>query len=151
MNVFSDDTRGDSKQFGKLLRTTKGQLSEGDPLPLEELLFQYHDIFSLEDKWDEIDVVVTKEYHMPLIVKLLNSYKDWWLNHLANSSWSILVMSVRERDGTLCFCTEYSETKPDVFTLPRINDLLDQPGKSKYYSYVYTLLWILCQDPGWSE
>ena len=36
--------------------------------------------------------------------------------------------------------------KSDVFPLLRINDLLNQLGKSKY-----TLRWILCQDTGRSE
>jgi len=47
---------------------------------------------------------------------------------------------VRRRDGTLCFCVDYrvlnSVTKLDVFPLPRINNLLDQLGKSKFYTTV---------------
>ena len=45
---------------------------------------------------------------------------------------------VKKRDGTLRFCVDYralnSVTKPDVFPLPRIYDLLDQLGKSKYFT-----------------
>ena len=44
----------------------------------------------------------------------------------------------RRKDGSLRFCTDYHEldsvTKPDTFPLPRIDDLLDQLGKSKYFS-----------------
>ena len=56
----------------------------------------------------------------------------------SKSPWSSPVVLVRKRDGTLCFCVDYrvlnSVTKPDVLPLPRINDLLDQLGKSKYYT-----------------
>ena len=45
---------------------------------------------------------------------------------------------VRKRDGTLRFCVDYrslnSVTKPDLHPLQRITDLLDQLGKSKYFS-----------------
>lgn len=40
-----------------------------------------------------------------------------------------------KRDGTHTFCVDYrglnSVTKADSFPLPRIDDLLDQLGKSK--------------------
>ena len=56
----------------------------------------------------------------------------------SKSLWSSPVVLVRKRDGTLCFCVDYrvfnSVTKVNVFSLPRINDLLDQLGKSKYYT-----------------
>ena len=56
----------------------------------------------------------------------------------SKSPWSSPVVLVRKRDGTLCFCVDYivlnAVTKADVFPLPRINDLLDQLGKFKYYT-----------------
>ena len=52
--------------------------------------------------------------------------------------WASPVVLVRKRDGTLRFCVDYralnSLTKPDVFPLPRIHDLLDQLGKSRYFT-----------------
>ena len=43
-----------------------------------------------------------------------------------------------KRDGLLRFCVDYRQlnsfTKPDLFPLPRINVLLDQLGKSKYFN-----------------
>jgi len=48
------------------------------------------------------------------------------------------VVLVRTRDGTLRFCADYralnSVKKPDLFPLPRINDLMDQLGKSHYFT-----------------
>ena len=45
---------------------------------------------------------------------------------------------VRKKDGSLRFCVDYrklnSVTKPDVFPMPRIDDMLDQLGKSRYFS-----------------
>ena len=53
------------------------------------------------------------------------------------------MLLVRKRDGSLRFCVDYrqlnSVTKPDLFPLPRIDDLLDQLGKSKYFSTLVRL------------
>ena len=54
------------------------------------------------------------------------------------SPWASPVVLVRKKDNTLRFCIDYqrlnSVTKADVFPIPRIDDLLDQLGKSRYYS-----------------
>ena len=45
---------------------------------------------------------------------------------------------MRKKDGTLRFCIDYHKlnkvTKANTFPLPKIDDLLDQLGKSKYFS-----------------
>ena len=56
----------------------------------------------------------------------------------SESPWASPVVLVRKRDGSLHFCMDYrahnSVTKPDLFSLPQISDLLDQLGNSKYFS-----------------
>ena len=48
------------------------------------------------------------------------------------------VVMVRKKDGTHQFCVDYRDlnavTKADKFLLPRIDDLLDQLGKLRYFS-----------------
>ena len=47
--VSSERMKWRRQQLNNLLRSTKEQLSEGHYLPLEELLSDYHDVFSLEE------------------------------------------------------------------------------------------------------
>ena len=55
----------------------------------------------------------------------------------SSSPWASPVVMVR-KDSTHRFYVDYCQlntihvTKPDVYPLPRINDLLDQLGKSRY-------------------
>ena len=56
----------------------------------------------------------------------------------SNSPWASPIVLVRKKDGTLRFCVDYrglnSAIKKDTFPLPRIDDLLDQIGESRYFS-----------------
>ena len=56
----------------------------------------------------------------------------------SESPWASPVVLVRKRNDDLCFCVDYrwlnAVTKADLFPLPRIDDLLDELGKAKYFS-----------------
>ena len=56
----------------------------------------------------------------------------------SNSPWASPIVLVRKKDRTLKLCVDYrnlnSVTKPDKFLIPRIDDILDQLGESKYFS-----------------
>ena len=56
----------------------------------------------------------------------------------SNSPWSSPVVMVRKKDGSLRFCVDYralnAVTKADTFPLPRVDDLVDQLGSSRFFS-----------------
>ena len=54
----------------------------------------------------------------------------------SSSPWASPIVLVRKKDGTLRFCIDYRKliSKTDNFPLPRIDDLLDQLDKSRYFS-----------------
>ena len=56
----------------------------------------------------------------------------------STSPWASPIVLVQKKDGSLRFCVDYrhlnSVTKVDTYPLPRIDDLLDQLGRAKYFS-----------------
>ena len=72
------------------------------------------------------------------VARQLKEMQDNNVIHPSNSPWASPIVLACKKDGTLGTCVDYrklnSATKLDIFPLPRIDDLLDQLGKSKYSS-----------------
>ena len=72
------------------------------------------------------------------VARQLSSMQEAGVIEPSNSPWSSPVVMVRKKDGSLRFCVDYRElnkvTRKDTFPLPRVDDLLDQIGQSKYFT-----------------
>ena len=70
------------------------------------------------------------------VVRQLNQMQQQGVISPSSSPWASLVVLVHKQDGSLHICIDFRNlnavTKPDVFPLPWIDDLLDQLRKSKF-------------------
>ena len=143
------------QQLKKILIQSREYLSQEEASRLSELLIGYHEVFSLEDERGETDLVEFRidtgdatpkrqaAKRIPFaarqeIADQLEKMQASGVIKPSESPWASPVVLVRKKDGTLRFCVDYralnSVTKPDLFPLPRINDLLDQLGKCKCFT-----------------
>ena len=144
------------QQLRKTFIQPRRQLSEEESLQMSELLGNYHDIFSLsDDERGETDLMefsidtgsaspkrqAARRIPFAARQEITSQLDKMQRNNVvkpSESPWASPVVLVRKKEGTLRFCVDYrtlnSVTKPDLFPLPRINDLLDQLGKSKFFS-----------------
>jgi hypothetical protein len=135
---------------------------EGENLPQEErdklhmCVLEQHEAFAIEDKERgetnltqfQIDTGNALPKKQPLrrtpfavrqeVARQLKDMQQTGVIQPSNSPWASPIVLVRKKDGSLRFCVDYrhlnSVTKADTFPLPRIDDLLDQLGKCKYFS-----------------
>ena len=72
------------------------------------------------------------------VARQLKSMQEAHVIQPSSSPWSSPVVMVRKKDGSHRFCVDYRHlnavTKSDTYPLPRIDDLLDQLGRCKYFS-----------------
>lgn len=58
--------------------------------------------------------------------------------HPSSSPWANPVVLVRKKEGSLRFYIDYCDLnsiiKSDIFLLPRVDDILDELGRSKFFS-----------------
>ena len=131
-------------------------LDEEQATCLEEFLAEHHQAFSLDpDERGETDLVQIEidtgnasskrqpVRRMPFAVpqevaKQLRSMQGSGVIRPSSSPWASPVVMVHKKDGSHRFCIDYRRlnavTKPDLYPLPRIDDLLDQLGKSRFFS-----------------
>ena len=128
--------------------------SERDDLKL--VLSEHHQVFSLEEgergetdlmqfEINTEDVVPKKQPTRRIphaaqqeVAQLLKEMQDSNVIKPSTSAWASPIVLVKKKDGTLRFCVDYRAlnkvTVADAFPLPIIDDLLDQLGKSRYFS-----------------
>ena len=131
-------------------------LPESERTKLIELIQNHHELFALEEgergQTDLVEMEIdTGDSHpikqparrMPFAVRRevarqVQKMQESGIVVPSNSPWSSPVVMVRKKDGTHRFCVDYrrlnATTKADQFPIPRTDDLLDQLGKSKYFS-----------------
>ena len=155
---LSDEYSDRDQQRRQKLRDVLSDLPPQERERLLNFLATYHHMFGLEEgERGETDMVQMKidtgdSYPkqqapriMPFAVReeVTRQLSDMQKNGVispSKSPWASPVVLVRKRDGTHRFCVDYralnSVTKSDSFPLPRIDELLDQLGESKYFSTI---------------
>ena len=133
------------------------ELLDGDgKRRLAELLGNHHTVFCLEERErGETDLVemriltgdsVPKQlplHRMPSVVRQevarqLKRMQEDGIIQPSSSPWASPVVMVQKKDGSHRFCVDYralnTVTKPDLFPLSRIDDLLDRLSEARYFS-----------------
>ena len=151
----------DSERKHKVREMFSGDLDNPDLSPDQReklllLLEEYHDVFSLEDsERGETDVI---EVHIDTgdappqaqpvrripfavrqeVARQLQQMQEDGIIQPSNSPWASSIVLVKKKDGGLRICVDYralnSVTKADRFPLPRIADLLDRLGRSRFFT-----------------
>ena len=121
-----------------------------------EMLMDHHKAFSLEeDERGETDLIQLeidtggappkrqRPRRMPFSVReqvsrQVKKMQEDGVIQPSNSPWASPIVLVRKKDGTHRFCIDYRElnavTRQDTFPLPRVDDLLDQLGDTRFFS-----------------
>ena len=131
-------------------------LSTSECEQLHQCLRDHHSVFAVEDnERGEMDLIQMeiqtgdappRKQHLccvPFgvrneIARQLHELQEMGVIQPSSSPWPSPIILVRKKDGTLWFCIDYchlnSVTKSDTYPLPRIDDILDQLGTTKYFS-----------------
>ena len=138
------------------LSLEKGSLTDDQFSCLKKLIADYSDVFALDST--ELGHTDLVQHHVdtgdsqpvkqparrvPFVYRERISSMVKEMQHLgvikpSSSAWASAVVLVPKKDGTYRFCVEYrrlnSLTRKDVHPLPRIDDILDTLGGTKYFS-----------------
>ena len=139
-----------------LFQDSDSSLTRKEKDQLKNFLLANHDAFALMEgergETDQIQMQIDTGSSLPLyqparrtpfaareeIARQLHQMQQQGVISPSTSPWASPVVLVRKKDGSLRFCIDFRKlnaiTKPDVFPLPRIDDLSDQLGKSRYFS-----------------
>ncbi len=139
-----------------LLQDEAVDIPQSQKEDFHQVLAEHHEAFVLEDgergETDlvqfQIDTGDAPPKRQPLrrnpfavrqeVARQLKKMQEMRVIQPSRSPWSRPIVLVRKKNGTLRFCVDYrhlnSVTKVETFPMPRIDDLLDQLGRSKYFS-----------------
>ena len=121
-----------------------------------ELVLAYHNVFALESN----ELGCTSAILHEIRIKNSERFKEWFrcippplleevcaslwdmldagAIHLSQSPWCSMVVLVRKKDGTLCFCVDFRHlnmwTKKDLYPLPHIQEALESMAGSAHFS-----------------
>ena len=153
--VTTQDVADRKRKLGKFLSAEGASLQLEDRDKLFQFLLAHHDIFAIDEgdrgETDLVQMTIDTGEAQPKrvpprrtpmaakqeIATQLQKMQDQGVIQPSSSPWASPVVLVRKKDGTMRFCIDYRQlnkvTKPDVFPLPRIVDLLDQLGKAQFF------------------
>lgn len=139
------------QKLGQLLAEVGPTLSWQDKDRLRQLLLSYHHAFAVEEgdrgKTDLIEMTIdtgsASSCRQPVrrtpfavcaeVSRQLEQMPSQGVIQLPSSPWASPMVLVCKKDDSLRFCIDYRHlnlvTKPDVFPLPRMDDLVDQLGQ----------------------
>ena len=121
-----------------------------------ELVLAYHNVFALESN----ELGCTRSIEHKIRIENDEPFKEWFRRippplleevcaslrdmleagaiHPSQSPWCNMVILVRKKDGTLCFCVDFRHlnvrTKKDLYPLPRIQEALESMAGSAHFS-----------------
>ena len=149
---FRTDQDGRMQRLRELVDIGTSPEPEDGKKQVMVLLEEFNDVFSIEDgEWRKTDwVEMTIDtgnatprkqnvHRIPFAVRqeVAHQLHEMQQNGIIKP-WASPIVLVRKKDGTLRLYINYrnlnSVTKPDKFPIPRIDDILDQLGESKYFS-----------------
>ena len=139
-----------------MLDIERSDIMPAQKAELVDMLLGFHNAFSLsEEERGETDLIqmtidtgTTQPRKSPLrrmplavraeVARQVEKMQEMGVVTPSSSPWSSPVVLVRKKDGAHRFCVDYrglnEVTKADGFPLPRVDDLLDQLGHSRYFS-----------------
>ena len=152
--VFNIPDRIDQIVDALSLPVTK--LSSDQAVQLKALVAEFPDVFALSDaelgRTDLIKHSIDTGDHAPikqqpyrtpiirraLISEMVNNMRREGIVQPSVSPWASPIVLVPKKDGTYRFCVDFRRlnavTKKDVYPLPRIDDILDTLGESRFFS-----------------
>ena len=147
------------KLFEKLNLDGLAHWSPGNVVVVRELVLAYHDVFALES--NELGCTSTIQHE--ICIKNSKPFKEWFQHippplleevhtslrdmlevgaiHPSQSPWCNVVVLVRKKDGTLCFCVNFrclnTQMKKDLYPLPHFQEALESIVGSAHFSSMY--------------